>query len=151
MIRSGRPEAARAVWVWRSEVPAVDPTPRLRRTGILRGVFALLVASAFFLFAHLVLALVVATIGLVTLAAALVSPRRGYGAIHRFGECLGVWIGRAIGFVLLPLLFFLVITPLALVFRLQGRDTLGRRARRATYWTTRDDGPRDATFYRRQF
>ena len=151
MIRSGRPEAARTVWVWHSEIPAEDPTPRLRRTGILRGLFALLVATAFFLFAHLILALVVATIGAVTLTAALVSPRHGYGVIHRFGERLGVWVGRALGFVLLPLLFFLVITPLALVFRLQGRDALGRRVRRSTYWTKRDDGPRDVTFYRRQF
>lgn len=147
--RPGRPEASRVIWEWR----AVDaaPGPDLRRTGILRGVFALVVASVFAFFAHLVLMAIVGTIGLVTLVAALVSPRRGYRAIHRFGDRLGVWIGTAIGFVLLPLLFFLVVTPLALIFRLQGRDGLARRRGGPTYWVTRDDDPRDAAFYRRQF
>ena len=152
--RRGRPEAALVVWTWRaSGEPAGDPSGGLRRTGVLRGLFALAVATVFFFVAHLVVAVIVATIGAITLITALVSPRRGYGAIHRFGERLGVWVGRAIGFVLLPLLFFLVITPLALLFRLQGRDVL-KRAREAdatTFWTRRDDEDRDDTYYRRQF
>lgn len=137
------------MWEWRaiSRAPGSD----LRRTGILRGAFALFVASVFAFFAHVVLVAIIATLGTITLFAALISPQKGYGAIHRFGDRLGVWIGRVIGLVLLPLIFFLVITPLALIFRLQGRDVLQRRRGATTYWTTRDDGPRDADFYRRQF
>jgi len=149
-FRSGRPEAARTVWDWRPvEEPRHDTG--LRRTGLLRGVFALVVAAVFSLFAHLLVVVIVGVIGLATLLLALLSPQRGYRALHRFGDRLGLWVGTLIGFVLMPLLFFLVVTPLALVFRLQGRDSLQRRHADTSYWTTRDDGSRDASFYRRQY
>ena len=148
----GRPEAARVIWSWRRDDPAVVDDTSLRRTGLVRGLVGLAVAALFLLFAHLALAILVGLVGTVTLAAALISPRRGYGAIHRSGERLGLWLGRAIGFVMLPLVFYLVITPLALLFRLQGRDVLARRtpAGSTTYWSRRNDAVRDDDFYRRQ-
>lgn len=149
-FRTGRPEAARTVWDWRP-VEVHDPGPGLRRTGLLRGAFALAAAAVFSVFAHLVVVVIVGTIGLTTLLLALLSPHKGYRAVHRFGDRLGLWVGKLIGFVLLPLLFFLIITPLAVVFRIQGRDAMQRRRGDATYWTTRDDGPREAAFYRRQY
>lgn len=49
------------------------------------------------------------------------------------GQLLG-WINTRI---LLALVFFAVITPLALVFRLVGRDALALRLKtRASYWHT---------------
>lgn len=149
--RVGRPDAARAVWRHRRSGPHQDDAGALRRTGIVRAVVAFLVGAAFFYFAHLILAAVVGTIGLVTLVAALVSPVRGYGAIHRFGERFGVGVGRLLGFVLMPLLFFLVITPLAFILRLQRRDAMRRRPAGTTDWIRRDDPERTLDFYRRQF
>ncbi len=152
-VRRGRPEAARVIWSWRSGDVVAAPDPSLRRTGVVRGLIAFAVAAVFVGFAHVVLAMVVALLGAITLVAALVAPRRGYGAIHRFGERLGVWVGRALGFVLLPLIFYLVVTPLALLFRLQGRDALRQRRSdgATTYWSSRDDGSRDRDYYERQY
>ena len=57
-------------------------------------------------------------------------------------------LGFVISHVLIAVVFDLVITPLALVFRLTGRDVLGRRLDRAatTYWTERRTA-RPATSY----
>ncbi len=52
-------------------------------------------------------------------------------------------VGRAVGFVVqqvtLSVLFFLVLTPMAAIGRLIGRDVLGRKLARAeaTYWISR--------------
>ncbi len=55
-------------------------------------------------------------------------------------------IGFVVSHVLLGFLFYVVMTPLAFVFRLRGRDALGRRPARAvgTYWIQRkpSDDPR---------
>lgn len=48
-------------------------------------------------------------------------------------------IGLVVSSVLLALVYFLVFTPIGLVFRLLGRDVLGRRLdpERASYWHER--------------
>jgi hypothetical protein len=53
------------------------------------------------------------------------------------GLSLATWpIGWVVSHVFLALTYFLVITPIALVFRLVGRDALDRRfdRRRSSYW-----------------
>lgn len=57
-------------------------------------------------------------------------------------------IGFVLSQVLMALIFYLVITPIGLVFRAMGRDVLGRRrdARRASFWHDRGP-PREATSY----
>jgi hypothetical protein len=61
-------------------------------------------------------------------------------------------IGLVVGELVLLGVFFLVFTPLALVFRLIGRDALQRKLdRQATsYWQPKAQ-PRDAASYFRQF
>jgi hypothetical protein len=45
-------------------------------------------------------------------------------------------IGWTVSRVVLGVVFFLVVTPIAWVFRMTGRDLLGRRrASKSTYWT----------------
>ena len=56
----------------------------------------------------------------------------------RFAHALG-WVNSR---VLLSLFFFLVLTPLGLVFRLMGRDPLSQRARETT-WAPYPKRPRD--------
>jgi hypothetical protein len=68
--------------------------------------------------------------------AATLQPRwfRGY---YRFSARLGFNISQFAGAVVLALLFFIIITPLGLVMRMLGKDSL--RLRRppnaATYWS----------------
>jgi hypothetical protein len=61
-------------------------------------------------------------------------------------------IGWVISRVILVLLFACAITPVALLFRMRGRDVLGLRPRaeRTTYWTAKPPAP-DLASYFRQF
>lgn len=61
-------------------------------------------------------------------------------------------IGLVVGELALILIYFLVFTPMALIFRLIGRDALQRQLDRSTksYWQ-RKPQPRDAASYYRQF
>jgi len=70
----------------------------------------------------------------------------------RLAGVLG-WINTRI---LLGLMFFLVVTPIALIGRLSGRDALQRRqrqagpGRRVSYWHDHEEGA-DPDRYKRQF
>lgn len=61
-------------------------------------------------------------------------------------------IGWVVSHLVLILVFVLVVTPVAVLLRLLGRDPLARRAdaRLATYWVARTTG-RDARRYFQQF
>jgi hypothetical protein len=60
-------------------------------------------------------------------------------------------LGLVIGEVLMLSIYFLLFTPLALVFRVVGRDGLQRKINRdaTTYWTEKK-APKDAESYFRQ-
>lgn len=61
-------------------------------------------------------------------------------------------IGMVVGELVLLLMFLLVFTPIALIFRLIGRDALQRKIDRnaTSYWQPKAQ-PRDAASYYRQF
>lgn len=66
-----------------------------------------------------------------------------------------LWLGHQVGrintWLLLSLVFFLLVTPLALLFRLTGRDLLQlRRKHLASYWHRRD-GTLPPDMFRNQF
>ncbi len=67
----------------------------------------------------------------------------------KFAELLG-WINTRI---LLTIIYFLIITPLALVFRLSGKQFLDLGFNRATetYWQVRPDTELKKENYQRQF
>jgi hypothetical protein len=62
--------------------------------------------------------------------------------------CVSFPIGFVVSNVLLIAIYFLVFTPIGLVFRLIGRDTMGRRLEpsRTTYWHQRP-APRPLASY----
>lgn len=62
--------------------------------------------------------------------------------------CVSFPIGFVVSSVLLIVIYFLVFTPIGLVFRLIGRDTMGRRLEpsRTTYWHQRP-APRPLASY----
>jgi hypothetical protein len=57
-------------------------------------------------------------------------------------------IGFVLSHVLIAFIYYVVITPIALVFRLIGRDVIGKKldARATTYWRDRGE-PRPASSY----
>ena len=81
-------------------------------------------------------------------------------AIVRFGKLLFKgWMAFAhvLGWVntriLLVVFFFLVITPVAVVARLLGKDLISQRLEpeAETYWKPKEQGPFDPQSYLRQF
>jgi hypothetical protein len=61
-------------------------------------------------------------------------------------------IGYVVGFLALALVYYLLVTPIGLVFRLMGRDPMHRRFDRSapTYWIQRPEAP-PARRYFQQF
>ncbi len=91
-----------------------------------------------------------ATLGVLTLlvVGALVWPRRFRG-YYRFSNRLSFCLSQFGGRGLLVILFFVVLTPLGLVLRLLGKDSLRlkRRGDTETYWTpVKEMGPLDRLF-----
>jgi len=99
---------------------------------VLAGVFVLIWGLA------IVWAIAAVAAGAVILLTSLISPRAAR-VIYVALSAVGLPIGFVISFILLAAFYFLLLTPLALVFRLIGRDSLHRRFDRATnsYWIPR--------------
>ena len=66
---------------------------------------------------------------------------------------VAILIGWVMTRVILFVLFYLAITPIALLARLLGRDILDRKFDKAatTYWTERPAHPHDRSQYEKQF
>lgn len=91
-----------------------------------------------------------AAVALAVPAAALVRPR-AVNWLFRFLTAVTRPIGGVVSRALLAIAYFLVLTPLALVFRLIGRDELVRRrpSNVTTHWSEKEQ-PSDPRSYFRQ-
>jgi large-conductance mechanosensitive channel len=71
---------------------------------------------------------------------------------HRV-QAVGKLITRLINLVLIAVVYFAVIGPMSLVFRLAGRDPLERRdvPARPSHWSLKDPTPAELERFRRQF
>jgi amino acid permease len=90
---------------------------------------------------------ILAAMGVVALTACLF-PRlfRGF---YRGSTWVGFYLSQALARVVLALMFFLLLTPLSLVFRLAGKDPLQIRRRQSvmTYWhPAKETSPLDRLF-----
>ena len=94
-------------------------------------------------------ALAVAAGGLVVLA---VAWPRGLRPVHLALTAVGFVVGGLVSYVMLAAVYFGLFTPIALIFRLIGRDALCRRFDRSaeTYWQAREPTS-DVRRYFRQF
>jgi hypothetical protein len=90
-------------------------------------------------------------VGLVIWILSLISTK-AVRPIYIFWMAVAFPIGWTISHIVLGLLYFLMFTPLAIVFRLAGRDALERRIDKqaASYWVHREGTP-PASRYVRQF
>lgn len=71
-----------------------------------------------------------------------------YKAWMRFAHALG-WVNTRI---ILSFVYFLIFTPLALIFRLMGKDPMDRRSEAMdSYWAKRESKEFRQDDYRRQF
>ena len=91
-------------------------------------------------------------LGALFLLAALTYPR----VLHPFNIAwmrLGLLLNRVVSPVVMGVLFFGLLTPLATIMRLCGRDVLQRRfdSARESYWVRRDPPGPDGSTFPRQF
>lgn len=129
----------------RAGLARLDPTPRSLRA------FALTVGGALLLLAlwlgwrrHSPLALAPGLLGGALALAGLAAPAR-LRPLHRGWMALALALGWVVSRLVLTGLFFLVVTPLALLGRLTGRRGLELRPDRSarTYWVARPPDRRD--------
>lgn len=70
----------------------------------------------------------------------------------RVWMALGQMIGRVVSPILLGIIFFLMITPVAVISRIAGRDELKLKARQnTTYWIERGASEPSRTSFKNQF
>lgn len=136
------------------ETPATVPDSTLRQfAGLCLAIFGGLFAWSWYrhggaptaaAWVGLAFALIVGPIGLIRPAAI----RPVFLAIM----AVTLPIGHVISTVLMGLIYFVVLTPLSLLFRLSGRDALARRLQPAAdnYWTPKSQ-PTDVRRYLRQY
>ncbi len=117
------------------------PTGRQLRVFGVSGLLASIAAAAVLLVVWGVVlfwALLVLAAGGAIFLCSLVSPRAAR-ILYLGLTLIAMPIGLAVSFVLLSGFYFLLLTPLALVFRLMGRDSLHRRfdLTAESYWVPR--------------
>jgi hypothetical protein len=96
-------------------------------------------------------ALIIFAAGLIIFLSSVISLRLTR-AIYVFLTAVTFPIGLAVSFVLLAAFYFLLLTPLGLLFRLTGRDVLGRKfdSTAESYWQRRKP-PESSERYFHQF
>jgi hypothetical protein len=111
----------------------------------------LCVIAALLFWRHRVLrAGVIGAVGVVLLVCGLIYPpllKYPSAAWWRFSRALGYVNAR----VLLSLIFFLILTPLAMVWRITGKDPLARRRQNWRGWTAYPARYKDAKHFDRMF
>ncbi len=152
-VPKGRPEAAAVIWDWQAtEPPPGSSTAGLRLRGTIQATVGAGAGVVFLSLDARILAAVALTIAAGLLASALISPGGLYSAIDRAFRALGHQVGRALSWLLLPAVFYLVFWPFGRLFRRGKRDTMKRSfdPEAESYWSPhRTVSPPES--YRRQF
>jgi hypothetical protein len=128
---------------------------RLRRQGVVRSLVGLVISALLVLWKPL-FAAIVAAITVLVLLVALLTPdvyARLAGGLERFGR----WLGSAVTWILMPLIFAFLFLPVGVLLRSAGKLRITRRPdpALATYWETPPAGQSwgggGSASYRRQF
>jgi len=140
--RPGRPEAAAAIWAWPTPATGTPRPPRTRLRGALQGAVALAVGATLFALGWPTAGAVALALGGTVALSALLSPGFLYAGLERLFAASGRAVARALSALLLPLLFFGIFTPFAILFRRGRRDAMTRyhEPEAASYWSQRDRG-----------
>ena len=158
MQTRGRPEAAAAIWEWQARADAYDGAAaadlgKRRLRGTVQAAVGIVIGALLFTFFSRVAGAVVMTVGSVILLAALLSPGGLFATIERGFVTLGQWVGRALSYVLLSLIFWAFFVPFGLLFRRGRRDSMKRyyEPDAETYWTGREPGRTASRSRERQY
>lgn len=135
-----------------SDLP-LRPTPRMLRqfAAAWLVLFLCLGAHQYFARKHLAFGMVLAAAAVAVGGLGLLKPA-AIRWLYIGATVVAFPIGWLVSQLMLAIMFYGVLTPVALFFRLRGRDLLCRRppANRATHWQPRDPPP-EARRYLRQY
>lgn len=99
-----------------------------------------------------------ATLGLLlllpggALAVLTVARPHALAPLNRYWFQLGLLLGRVVNPIVLGAIYFLVLTPIALITRRAGRDVLSLKKRSVqSYWHTREPPGPDGDSFKNQF
>ncbi len=140
-----------------------NPSRKMLRNFGLIGLVVFLTLASIVFFAHKImfwdvapgavtpLASVLAALGLLCGAAAMTVPRALW-PLYMFLTVVFYPLGAAVSYVMMAVIFYLIITPIGIVFKLIGRDSMTRSFDPAatTYWIKRRP-PASVKRYLRQF
>jgi hypothetical protein len=153
-------QAPSPVWNWRPADEAGVEADRARRAaaarrqGMIGGAAGLAVAAALAWLLHRPgLAAVVAAVSLLVALLALAAPLTLYRRLRGGMEQLGRWVGTAVTWLLMTLLFYLLFLPVGLAMRAAGKLGFVRFAAPAgaSYWAATDGREKTLDSYRKQF
>ncbi len=128
------------------------PLPSERSFGLLFAAIGAVAAAMMAWKGHLPAAGGVAAVAVVLAVIALLTPR-WLAMPNRWWFRFGLLLHRIVSPIVLGLLFFVLITPIALFMRITRRDALLRRFEpgRESYWIERDPPGPDPESFRNQF
>lgn len=130
-----------------------DPATRARRRGAIQGAVGLAVATALWLVWRSPLAYLAAAIALLLVLLALAAPLTGYARVSRALEAFGRWVGLAVTWLLMGLLFYLLFLPVGLLLRARRslHVTTGFDRAAPTYWQPTAARTGGSERYQKQF
>ena len=115
------------------------------------GVFGVLGLYGFWVVWPPILNKVFLTVSIILAAVTLLRPPL-LNPLNRGWYQLGLFLGRVVSPIVLGILFFLLITPVALIIRIAGRDALRLRRKKVdSYWIDRSPPGPKADSFRDQF
>ena len=127
-----------------------EPTAKeLRWFGLMVAVFAAVVGGLVLYFsANLVAAVIIWAVGLLLAAVYYALPPTRYLLFNAW-MTLFFPLGWLISHLLMAAVFYLLITPVALIMKVIGRDALGKMPDPAakTYWTPLEVKPKEARYF----
>ena len=91
-------------------------------------------------------------LGAIFLATSVIGPAL-LSPLNKAWFKLGILLGKIVSPIVLGVMFFLLITPIALLLRIRGRDVLGLRRKKdvASYWVVRGAAEPSAASFENQF
>ena len=143
VVEGSSTEASSAVWNWRAGPERVTASERVspRLRGALQALAGAVVGTGVFFFVSTTVAYFIWSVAGVILLSALFSPSGLYALIDGTFLSLGQLLGRAMAWILLPIVFYSFFVPFGLLLRRGSRDSMKRfyEPDADTYWTDQGD------------
>jgi len=133
-----------------ARIPARLSGAEGRRFGLTVGTTFAVLGGLAWRRGHLLVAGVAATVGVALVIAALVVPAH-LGPIYRLWMGLAATMSRITTPIFMSVVYFVVVTPTALLRRLAGKNSLVRPRTAKTFWVSRTPHAQRQTGMERQF